>query len=377
MKALLCAVLLGLFATHSLAHEAPRHRKAIALPDIPGYVTLKCDFHIHTVFSDGMVWPTVRAEEAWREGLDAIAITDHIEHLPHKADMIINHNRAHQLAKGRGDELQLMVIAGSEITRDMPPGHLNAIFLTNAALLETPLWRDAIDAAHQQGAFIFWNHPGWDRQLSNGVGRWYPEHTELLQAGKLHGIEVVNGRHYYPEAHRWALEKNLTMFSNSDIHQPMHMDYQLHAGDHRPVTLVLARDRSKAALKEALFARRTVLYAANRLIGREEFLRPLFERSLTYDRATVELSARRAVLVQISNASDVAYQLELVAAPAGSSAPRRLTLPGQRTALLELRAAPDAPGTGGALTYRVTNLLVAPDEPLVVTLPLTITLPPP
>jgi len=376
-KLIALAAALVVLAASALAHEAPRWRKAIALPELPGYVTLKCDFHIHTVFSDGLVWPTVRAEEAWREGLDAIAITDHIEHQPHKADMVKNHNRAHQIAKGLGDELKVLVVAGSEITRAMPPGHLNAIFLTNATPLETELWRDAIDAAHQQGAFIFWNHPGWERQLSNGVVRWHPEHTELLEAGKLHGIEVVNGRAYYPEAHRWALEKNLALLSNSDIHQPMHMDYQLHTGDHRPVTLVFARDRSPAALKEALFARRTAVYAANRLIGRAEYLRPIFERSVTLDRPTVKLPPRKAVLVQVSNASEVAYQLELVAAPAGCTAPARLTLPGQRTALLELKAAPpNTPvGDGTALTYRVANLLVAPDQPLVVNLPLTITPP--
>ena len=28
---------------------------------------------MHTVFSDGTVWPTVRVTEAWEEGLDAMA----------------------------------------------------------------------------------------------------------------------------------------------------------------------------------------------------------------------------------------------------------------------------------------------------------------
>ena len=51
-------------------------RKIANVPDLPGYVTLKCDFHMHTVFSDADVWPTVRIDEALREGLDAIAITD-------------------------------------------------------------------------------------------------------------------------------------------------------------------------------------------------------------------------------------------------------------------------------------------------------------
>jgi hypothetical protein len=53
-------------------------RHEIAIPDIPGYTILKCDLHMHTVFSDGVVWPTVRVEEAWEDGLDAIAITDHM-----------------------------------------------------------------------------------------------------------------------------------------------------------------------------------------------------------------------------------------------------------------------------------------------------------
>lgn len=51
----------------------------IKIPDILGYKTLKCDLHLHTVFSDGTVWPAERVEEAWRKGLDAVAITDHIE----------------------------------------------------------------------------------------------------------------------------------------------------------------------------------------------------------------------------------------------------------------------------------------------------------
>ena len=56
--------------------------KSIDIPDLDKYQTLKCDFHMHTVFSDGLVWPTVRVDEAYSEGLDAIAITEHIEYRP-------------------------------------------------------------------------------------------------------------------------------------------------------------------------------------------------------------------------------------------------------------------------------------------------------
>ena len=50
-------------------HNNARYRNEINIPGFDGYQTLKCDFHIHTVLSDGSVWPTVRVQEAWREGL--------------------------------------------------------------------------------------------------------------------------------------------------------------------------------------------------------------------------------------------------------------------------------------------------------------------
>lgn len=72
-------------------------RHEIQFPDPPGYQTLKCDLHMHTVFSDGNVWPTIRIDEAWRQGLDVISITDHIEYQPHQDDIPTNHNRPYEL----------------------------------------------------------------------------------------------------------------------------------------------------------------------------------------------------------------------------------------------------------------------------------------
>ncbi|MHC4418647.1 MAG: PHP domain-containing protein, partial [Planctomycetota bacterium] len=102
-------------------------RTEVRIPNIPGYLVLKCDFHMHTVFSDGAVWPSIRAEEAWREGLDAFAITDHIEYQPHEEDVRTNHNRSYEIAQSRAKTLGLKIIKAGEITRDMPPGHFNAI----------------------------------------------------------------------------------------------------------------------------------------------------------------------------------------------------------------------------------------------------------
>ncbi|MHB9031155.1 MAG: PHP domain-containing protein, partial [Candidatus Latescibacterota bacterium] len=111
-------------------------RKEIRIPDIRGYVTLKCDLHMHTVFSDGSVWPVIRAQEAWKEGLDAISITDHIEYQPHRGDIPTKHNRPYEVALSAANSANLILIKGAEITRDTPPGHHNAIFVSEIDSLD-------------------------------------------------------------------------------------------------------------------------------------------------------------------------------------------------------------------------------------------------
>ena len=100
------------------------YRQYLRIPDIGGYITLKCDFHVHSDISDGQVWPVGRVNEAWNDGLDAIAMTDHIE--VHKnADIIrCGLNKPYELAKARGDMIGMIVIPGAEITRKKPLGHI-------------------------------------------------------------------------------------------------------------------------------------------------------------------------------------------------------------------------------------------------------------
>ena len=66
----------------------------------PKYELISTDLHIHTAFSDGSVWPNIRVDEALKEGLDLISITDHLEYQPHKADIPHpNRNRSYEIAK--------------------------------------------------------------------------------------------------------------------------------------------------------------------------------------------------------------------------------------------------------------------------------------
>ena len=372
-KVVFAAVLL--ISLVSLVGAQNRYRKAVRIPDIPGYKTLKCDFHIHTVFSDGSVWPDIRSEEAWREGLDAIAITDHIEYQPHQEDLPTNHDRSFEIAKPHGDRLHILVIKGSEITKSMPPGHLNAIFLEDVAAVEREDWRDALKATIDQGGFVFWNHPGWEGQQPDRVARWYPEHTELVEAGMLHGIEVVNERQYYPEAHRWCLDKRLTMLSNSDIHNPLNLDYHVHQGDHRPLTLVFAREYTAEAIKEALFERRTAVYSGELLIGEEPYLRPIFEQSITVKNPAITVRGQGRAYVQIENTCDITYRLLRVTGPMAMRVPDEVHLEANATAILEVRGLVDDLRDTRQIDVRyvVENLKIAPDTGMPVTINLEVT----
>lgn len=65
--------------THRLITETKMPRAEIILPQVKGFNCYKGDFHVHTIYSDGGVSPADRITEAWRDGLDIIAITDHYE----------------------------------------------------------------------------------------------------------------------------------------------------------------------------------------------------------------------------------------------------------------------------------------------------------
>ena len=95
-----------------------------------GQSIVSTDLHIHTTFSDGSVWPNIRVEEALKEGLDLISITDHLEYQPHRKDLPNpDRNRSYDIAEGAAEKSKLTVIRGAEITRSMPPGHINAVFI--------------------------------------------------------------------------------------------------------------------------------------------------------------------------------------------------------------------------------------------------------
>lgn len=348
-------------------------RKDMVIPDIPGYRTLKCDFHIHTVFSDGDVWPTTRVDEAWLMGYDAISITDHLEYQPKKKYIPVQHNASYEIAKPQGDRQDLIVIKGSEITRVMPPGHLNAIFIQDATRIETdrikhmhaatspmPGYLDSIDHQHQdyllaieeavnQGGYVFWNHPGWESQAKEGI-KIYDIHQDLINKGWLKGMEVANGNEWYPEAFQWCLDYGLAMLSNSDIH-PTEGIFEKRVKDgKRPVTLVFARERSEESIHEALNQARTAVWFKDMVIGKQEYLEPLVNESLELSKSFYT-DNRENRFYNLKNKSD--FRLLLQPDEGGL-----VELLPQTTTIITMSQDKTSMG------YTIENFLVGPEKPL-------------
>ncbi len=340
----------------------PVKRNIITIPDVDGYLTLKCDFHMHTVFSDGHVWPNVRVQEAWQEGLDVISITDHIEYLPHAADVKVDHNRSWELAKERAAQNNILMIKGSEITRGTPPGHFNAIFNDDASgYIEergSELDMEAVKKADEQDAFIFWNHPGWKASSVEGSYEWIDFVDELTKKNMLHGIEVINGFTIHKKALDWCIDNDLTVMGTSDVHNLIVHDYAPGEYIHRSMTLVFAEKRTPEAVREALEAGRTVAWASKYLAGKEEHVKKLFHSCVKISPAYYSRGERN--YYEIRNQSDLYFELQLLSGEGTNS----VTLyPGSSQII-------SAPSELKNLKYEVNTAFVRSDKHLVVEIPL-------
>ena len=361
-------------------HNPLHDNRKISFPDTAQYKTLVVDLHTHSVFSDGHVWPKIRVDEALKDGLDAMAVTEHLEWQPHLFDIPHpDRNRAIEIASDAAKDTSLIIIAGSEITRQPPAGHINAVFIEDANSLlkvdEAPdnpkdtrayyakanEWpaQAAVDVANQQGAFVFWNHPYWTVQSPNGIATMNDFHKSNIEAGKVHGVEIANGGTYSEEAHAIALEFNLALIGVSDVHDLIDWDYDPATGSHRPVTLVLATEKTGQAIEDALFAKRTVVWFRNLLIGRANELNSLINASLSIVDAKYQENTQ-VMNITIRNISDADFKLRNRSEYTFMQYADNLTVPAHSS--IEVSVKPGKRLDSIALEFSVENALVAPKE---------------
>jgi len=290
-------------------------RKEILLPDIDGYKTLKTDLHAHTFYSDGDCSPEYRIKEAWRDGLDAIAITDHIEYRPTdskmekylqvekrgETDLNVSVGLAQKLAPSYG----ILVIPGTEITRNPREiGHFNALFTTDNNKIPNDDPLVAIRNAKAQDAIIQINHPGWAR---NDALLTEPA-KQALAEGLVDGIESVNGEEFYPRNIEDALNNNCYVCGNTDIHDTSY-DFYLQSGSYRNMTLVFAEDATLSAIKDALLARRTLSYGFGTISGPKELLEKFFLASIDFKKISVKDNGSGTAL--LTNKTSFTYYIKV------------------------------------------------------------------
>ena len=295
----------------------PNTPRKITIPDVGEYKVLKGDFHMHTLFSDGHVMPRDRVLEAVGNGFDVIAITDHIEYRPNigganlkLADKNDDYNNTYNFAQAEAEKNNLILVRGAEITKS--EWHFNALFLKDVNPLAAVVndWRAMLAAAVDQGGFVHWNHPNWiDRTpdaapfgLKNGEPlRFFDEIEEVRAKGHVHGVEVFNGSSFYPIVLDWCNERSLASVANSDIHVSEWNQYG-YQNLQRPMTLILAQERSLDSIREAFFARRVVGWAANMILGQAPYVGGLFQ-------SCVEIK-KRAGGAALQNRSDIPCIIE-------------------------------------------------------------------
>ena len=275
------------------------HRTEIFLPVVNGYNVYKADLHTHTLYSDGSVMPSFRVQEAWRQGLDIIAITDHLESRRTEEVMVkylkkyiskkypeavntfialeptpvgsimVDLNFGIEEVQKEAKKYGLVVIPGGEISRcGATIGHFNALFIKDCNSIYDPDPLTSIRNAKAQNALVMHNHPGYRRTNID-----YSEVEKQAYAeGLIDGVEVMNGSSFYPGVIDRVHDKGLFIAACTDVHGANKYD-----AFERPMTFIFAKDKSLESIREALEARRTIAYGFNTLSGEEQLLKDFFK----------------------------------------------------------------------------------------------------
>ena len=309
--------------------EVYNRRTEIVLPQVKGFNIYKADLHIHTSYSDGHITPAGRVEEAWNDGLDIIAITDHLEARKYERNMLkalrkyspdekgyeylwagkcgrimtdfnATFAEAEKAAKKYPD---LLYIRGVEISRTMSTGSdYNALFVKDVESIYDEDPYKCLRNARAQGCFIIHNHPAIRRSTCTPT----EFESSAMAQGLFDGIEIVNGNTFYPPIVRRAKENNLCMIAATDLHTPagtLYTDINIF----RTMTFVFAKENTEEAVHEALRAHRTLGYCGGHIFGDEQLLKDFFAASVRC--RVIHTAASGARTIQITNCTSLPFTL--------------------------------------------------------------------
>jgi hypothetical protein len=207
-----------------------------------GWRVIDADFHVHTRLSDGFLSPFEVVLHARRNGLDALAITEH--NVTHPAWMARWFSR---LVGGP------TILVGEEVTTDR--FHLIAIGLRERVSPYGELGA-IVDDVHRKGGVAIAAHP---------VARFWPAFDAVVD--KLDGAELMHPLALGPrdgERRGWRWEEMRAFHERAakrgyPLTPVGSSDYHFFQGLGVTRTVVLARDDSAEAILDAVRAGRTVV----------------------------------------------------------------------------------------------------------------------
>ena len=316
-------------------------RTEIILPQVNGYNIYKGDFHTHTMYSDARVSPKGRVMEAWCDGLDILAITDHYEARENEKNLLkvlakysedgkpkkalsaapyskpkdgsdpgvmADFNAIHQeaVSENRWAGYNLLLIKGCEFGRNTKDkGHYNALFVKDLNSLYSYNLEESFRKVKEQGGFVIHNHPSYGRPKgSTDKSEW----DEMVYSeGLIRGVEVANGYNFYPRMVRRCIDEKLAMFGNTDEHR--FTTYRFGSrGVFRTMTFVLAKECTEEAIKEAILACRTLVYSGGCVIGEEKLLSDFLNASILCQISN-ENKKKESRHYTLTNTTSIAYSL--------------------------------------------------------------------
>ena len=322
--------------TKTFIHKT-EHRTEIVLPKVNGYNIYKADLHVHSIYSDAHLTPEQRVKEAWLDGLDIMAMTDHIEYRrnessflkftkgynpegkAHKAenanvirkdatdrgilaDLNLSNREAIKAAERYGDAM--LIIPGAEITREPKTiGHFNALWVQdNNTIYDTDAYQ-SLRNARKQGALITHNHPGWSRKSCDKTEWQVKAYEEKL----IDGVEIMNGYWFYPKTMQRCIDEGLYMVGCTDIHALSAPAYKSN-GIFRTMTFIFAKENTHKAIRSAIEKRRTLCYSSGNIAGEEKLLVDFFKASVEHN--FLSRNNKGAAIYAITNNTSIAYELQ-------------------------------------------------------------------
>jgi predicted metal-dependent phosphoesterase TrpH/glycosyltransferase involved in cell wall biosynthesis len=179
-----------------------RRRRDVPERDLRDRPWILCDLHMHTEHSyDCSVPVAALIDHAERQGLGAIAITDHNE--------FGGALEAVELARGR----PLRVIPGEEVKTTA--GEVIGLFLREHIPPGQSV-EDTIAAIREQGGVVYLPHP-FDRLHSIPDARTLHRHLAEIDVFEVYNAKLLLDG-FNAEAARFARKYNLTMGAGSDAH---------------------------------------------------------------------------------------------------------------------------------------------------------------